>query len=98
MVDSLGWVASVAQVALEHSEFLEPDVRVAGLYLEAERAGPQGQPEKAKRGVESCSCRDQSTKITKRGAGVLPGHAGNRAEKPLQGTGKQNKRVHEVRF
>ncbi len=30
-VDSLGWVASVAQVAVEHSAFLEPDVRVAGV-------------------------------------------------------------------
>ncbi len=30
-VDSLGWVASVALVAVEHSAFLEPDVRVAGV-------------------------------------------------------------------
>ncbi len=30
-VDSLGWVASVAHVAVEHSAFLEPNVRVAGV-------------------------------------------------------------------
>jgi hypothetical protein len=43
-VDSLGWVASVAQVALEHSAFLEPDVRVDGVRQQPAHLGLEPAP------------------------------------------------------
>ena len=49
-------------------------------WCDAEWAGPQGRPEIANTGSETCSCRDQSAR-TQGGAGVLRRNESNRAEK-----------------
>jgi hypothetical protein len=52
-VDSPGWVASVAQVAVEHSSFLEPDVKVARVRQQPVHLGLEPAPKDASRVVGS---------------------------------------------